>query len=233
MTNSTRIRPLTAMKAMRRLIADAERTEEVFTIVQALSGNSLERGYRRFRRTPVGEDVLASQRNLIDSLADRETLRAMPDNSLGRAYLAFMESENLSADGLVAASVNRDHQRNDPGLALYGARLRDMHDLMHVTTGYGRDTFGELCLLAFTFAQTRNRGIGFIVLMGAANQRKTRGNGVLSAVWQAYLAGRRTAWLPAENWEQRLSQPLDVVRSELGINPPSNYVEMRQQWATA
>ena len=130
MTNSTRIRPLTAMKAMRRLIADAERTEEVFTIVQALSGNSLERGYRRFRRTPVGQDVLASQRNLIDSLADKETLRALPDNSLGRAYLAFMESENLSADGLVDASVNRDHPRNDPGLALYGARLRDMHDLM-------------------------------------------------------------------------------------------------------
>jgi ubiquinone biosynthesis protein COQ4 len=233
MTNPTRIRPLTAMKAMRRLIADAERTEEVFTIVQALSGNSLERGYRRFRLTTVGHDVLASRRNLIDSLADTETLRALPDNSLGRAYLAFMESENLSADGLVDASASRDRQLKDPGLTLYAARLRDMHDLMHVTTGYGRDTFGELCLLAFTFAQTRNRGIGFIVLMGAVNQRKTRGNGVLSAVWQAFLAGRRSAWLPAENWEQRLSQPLDVVRRELGINLPSNYVETRQQWATA
>ena len=34
-----------------------------------------------------------------------------------------------------------------------GERLRDIHDLFHVITGYGRDALGELCLLAFTNAQ--------------------------------------------------------------------------------
>ena len=41
-----------------------------------------------------------------------------------------------------------------------------MHDLWHVTTGYGRDALGELSLLAFTYAQEKNRGIGAIVLYG-------------------------------------------------------------------
>ena len=30
-------------------------------------------------------------------------------------------------------------------------------------TGYSRDILGELALLAFTYEQTRNRGIGYIV----------------------------------------------------------------------
>ena len=29
-----------------------------------------------------------------------------------------------------------------------------------VTTGYGRDALGELSLLAFTYAQEQNRGVG-------------------------------------------------------------------------
>ena len=41
-----------------------------------------------------------------------------------------------------------------------------MHDLWHVTTGYGRDALGELSLLAFTYAQEQNRGIGAIALYG-------------------------------------------------------------------
>ena len=40
-----------------------------------------------------------------------------------------------------------------------------MHDLWHVTTGYGRDALGELSLLAFTYAQEQNRGIGAIALI--------------------------------------------------------------------
>jgi ubiquinone biosynthesis protein COQ4 len=217
---------------MKRLINDPEQTHEVFIIVEALSGNSLGRSFKRFQRTPIGHEVLRMQRNLLDTLSDRDALRALPPDSLGRTYLAFMESEDLSADGLVDASTARV-PTNDPDLARYAARLRDMHDLMHVSTGYGRDTFGELCLLAFTFAQTRNPGIGFIVLMGAAKLARQAGPNVLATVWRAYRAGRRANWLPAEDWESLLARPLDEVRQELGISPPSDYLAMRKQWATA
>ncbi len=57
-------------------------------------------------------------------------------------------------------------RRPDPQQRWYNARLRDMHDLWHVVTGYGRDSFGEACLLAFSYAQTRNRGIAFIAFFG-------------------------------------------------------------------
>ena len=41
----------------------------------------------------------------------------------------------------------------------YHERQRDAHDLWHVSTGYGRDPLGELCLLAVTWRQLGNPGI--------------------------------------------------------------------------
>lgn len=232
MSNATRIRPLTALKAMKRLLADPEQTHEVFVIIDALSGPSLERSFRRFRRTPVGREVVRGERNLLTSLSDRDALRSLPADSLGRAYLEFMEIEDLSADGLVDASRARATP-NDPAFARFAARQRDMHDLMHVSTRYGRDTFGELCLLAFTYAQTGNPGIGFIVLMGAAKLTRTRGRGVLKAAWRAYRAGRRATWLPAEDWEALLARPLREVQADLGIAAPTDYLDLQNRWAVA
>ena len=54
------------------------------------------------------------------------------------------------------------------------------------------------------------------------------GGSVPSAMWQAYRTGKRASWLPAEDWESRLEQPLEAVRDELGITPPEIYREALQ-----
>lgn len=220
---STRMQPLVALKAIRRLIRDPEDTAQVFTIVRALAGSSIERGYRRFAKLPVGQRILSRPGELLDTLRDRDSLRALPAGSLGRAYLSFVESENLSADGLVEASEQGEERWESADKERYGKRLRDQHDLWHTVTGYGRDELGELCLLAFTYAQTRNRGIGFIVLVGAFKMREVFGRGVFRAVRRGYRDGRRAAWLPGQEWEALLARPLDEVRQELGIEEPVPY----------
>ncbi|MGE0621846.1 MAG: Coq4 family protein [Pseudomonadales bacterium] len=230
---STRMQPLVALKAIRRLINDPEDTAQVFTIVRALAGSSIERGYRRFLKLPAAQTILGRPAELLDTLRDRDALRAMPSASLGRAYLSFVESENLSADGLVEASEVDQDRWTDPGMERYGKRLRDQHDLWHTITGYGRDELGELCLLAFTYAQTRNRGIGFIVLVGSFKMRETFGSGVFRAVRRGYGDGRRAAWLPGQDWESLLARPLDEIRSELGIVEPVPYRALLSEYAAA
>ena len=72
-----------------------------------------------------------------------------------------MQSEKITADGLVDASeenVPSELESQSEELIAFGKRMRDQHDLWHVLTGYGRDTFGEDFLLAFTYAQTKNLG---------------------------------------------------------------------------
>ncbi|HEY5646664.1 MAG TPA: Coq4 family protein [Pseudomonadales bacterium] len=228
-----RAQPLVALRAIRDLIDDPEDTAQVFTIVRALGGSSIERGFRRFVRLPLGQKIIDREIDLLDTLQNREALRAMPAGSLGRAYLRFVEAEHLSADGLVEASEAEQPGWANPALERYGKRLRDQHDLWHTLTGYGRDELGELCLLAFTYAQTRNRGIGFIVLVGSFKLREIFGRGVFRAVRRGHRDGRRAAWLPGQDWEALLARPLDDVRRQLGIEEPVPYRALLAEYSAA
>jgi ubiquinone biosynthesis protein COQ4 len=221
-----RIQPRRAMRAIRNLMQNPERTDQVFEIIDALAGNASQRGLARLRTTTTGPRLLAEKRRLIESLRNRDYLRSLPDGSFGRAYLAFMERENLSADGLVEASAGRQRgQEDDADQTFYNLQLRDMHDLWHIVTGYGRDAFGELCVLAFTYGQTRNRGIGTIVMFGLRNASRVIG---VRAAWrgvsEGYRRGRAAAWLPAQDWLALLALPLDAVRQALNIAPAHHYV---------
>lgn len=227
---NARMQPLVALSALRQLIADPEDTAKVFVVIRAMAGPSLRRGLRRFKQTTAGPRALAERRSLLDVLRDRETLAAMPPGTLGRAYHEFIYGESLSADGLVSASMDGDVQAynfDDPELSWYGERMRDQHDLWHVLTEYRRDPFGEACLLAFTYAQTRNRGIGLIILAAGWKLRQEIGGGALRAMWRAYRAGQRASWLPGQDWEGLLKRPLEEVRRLLAIQPPTAYLAMR------
>lgn len=235
MTNSTkpaRMQPLVAMRALKTLINDPDQTEQVFVIIKAMSGDSLAQSFRRFEKTAMGQTILAERRQLLTTLLDRDRLREFPSGSLGRAYLNFVETEQITADGLVEAS-EADDVINDPELRLFGERMRDQHDLWHVTTGYGRDTFGEACLLAFTYAQTKNRGLGIIALVGKIKISRELGSGVRKAMWQAYRAGKNAAWLPQQDWEALLAKPLEEVRQQLNVLPPAIYRETLEDYQPA
>ncbi len=219
-----KMQPIVAIRAMAKLLKNPEATEEVFVILRALSGDAIGKGYRRFITTPQAREILDSETSLLEVLGDRDGLRGLPEGSLGQRYLAFMEAGNITAEGLKDASEGEDLQRlENPDMETYALRLRDQHDLWHVTTGFGRDVAGEACLLAFTYAQTKNRGIGFIGAMGALKLRKVFGSQFFSSMWQAYQMGRRTSWLPAQRWEQLLALPLEEVRAKLGVEAPTRY----------
>lgn len=221
-----RIEPMKAIRAIRALIADKEDTGQVFKIIDALSGGSDARMFDRFMTNETGVRVVAEKRSLISLLNDRERLGRLAEGTLGRAYYDFMTSENLTADGLVAASEEapRLYAGMPEAAGLFRDRMRDAHDLWHVATGYGRDGLGELCLLAFTYAQTRNRGIGFIVLVGTrVASKQAPGLGIWRAVREGYRHGRAARWLPTADWETLIALPLAEVRARLGIAMPAIY----------
>ena len=218
-----------ALRALRELTDNPEDTPRVFEIVRALGRPALKRGLRRFRTTAVGQRVLRDRVDLIDTLRDRESLAALPVGTLGRTYHDFIYGESLSADGLVAASMEQGVQAydfKDPDLKRFGERMRDQHDLWHTVTQYGRDPFGELCLLAFSYAQMKNRGIGLIVVVGAFRAVRELGPQALKAVRHAYRAGRHASWLPGEDWAANLRLPVHEVRRQLAIKPPAEYREV-------
>lgn len=226
--DSPRASLATALRALRALIEDPDDTRRVFEILRALGLRSVRRRARRFAATRLGRGIHSRPRELVDVLRDRDALARLPEASLGRAYCDFVRSERLSADGLAEASIAADAIRgiDDPQLARFIRHVRDQHDLWHAVTGYGRNPFGEVCLLAFTYAQMGNPGIALIAFAGVWKIFRGTGNGaIFKAVWSAYRAGRRASWLPAEDWDALLPLPLGDVRRQLAIQPSRSYRE--------
>jgi len=220
---------------MEALSANPDDTAQAIRAIAAMSGNSPERCFRRFRKSQQGERILREKRELYDVLSDLGGLGAMPEGSLGRAIWAFYSTEQISAQGLRGASEEAVGEggffAGDDDRARFARRLREMHDVFHVLTGYGRDVRGEIACLSFTFAQTKNTGIGYLAL------RVLRGAGWSSEmgrlIRQAFWRGRRAQWLVDQDWEALLPLPLEQVREELGVGPAPDYEPVRSAGAPA
>lgn len=217
----TRLRPLEAVKAVHRLFANPNSTEEVFIILRAMRGRSGIRLFNRFRKSPMGARILEERRSLFTALSGANALAALPEGSLGRTYHRFMAAENLSPQGLVAPSQLWEEEALTPDARLFRERMRDMHDLTHTLTGYGRDPLGELCLMAFTFSHTGNLGMGLIVLMGFF---KIESWPVRRAVLEGLRHGfKARCWFPDTDWEALLSEQILDLRRRFSIAEPKAY----------
>ena len=142
---------------------------------------------------------MTAEKPLVDYLLDRDWLAALPKGSLGERYYNFTKVEQITADGLTDASIEgRDEEREMSAAQIkYHERMRDAHDLWHVTTGYGRDPLGELCLLAVTWRQLGNLGILVIIAAGFMVTRKEAPElGIGLALREAFRLGKAAKGLP-------------------------------------
>ena len=223
-----------ARRATAALSANPDDTEQAIRAIAAMSGNSNERCFRRFKRTTGGARILRERRELYDVLGDVDRLESMPVNSLGKAIWEFYTTEELSAQGLKAAGEAAGggaggESDSDTEGARFGRRMRDLHDVFHVLTGYGRDMRGEMACLAFTFAQTWNTGIGYLVLRSLRNAGWRSEHGRF--LRQAYRRGRDSRWLIDQDWENLFEQPLEALRDSLGVGPAVVYEQVRSPGA--
>jgi ubiquinone biosynthesis protein COQ4 len=214
-----------AGRALAALLRNPDDLPQVFTIIDSLSGTAPHRLLRKFKQTETGRRLLRDKPDITPLLADRAALRAMPAGSLGRAYLAFVESENISAEGIRAASSESEYARPEEFRYLHD-RLRDTHDLWHAATGYKGDVLGELALLAFILAQNWNTAIAMIVAAGVIKGFSHGASGV-DVIRDGWRRGKSAAWLGSQDWEALLPLPLDEVRLRLGLESPPNYVPVR------
>jgi len=225
-----------AFRAMRLLLADPKDTVQVFRVMKALNGGTSQRNYHRLIRTPEGGHIAYNREELVTKLTDREWLSQFAPGTVGAAYRAFLERTGFSADGLEAVSmeVERDNRDEKTPYAWMGRRERDLHDIWHTLTGYrADDPLGELCLVAFSYAQSKGLGWAFIAAMGSLKSlREPHSGAVLRAVWEGYRNGRNAKWLHAEDVDTLFAEPLEDARKRLNIPRPVAY-EHAQELVTA
>lgn len=227
--------PFHALSSVMKLLVNKEDTRQVFEIVGALAGNSHNRFFQRFVDTDYGSRVVQEPVRVEEILGRRDWLRSLPEGSVGRAYLAFMEGEDLTPDGILLAAneagIDYSAETQFAELRRMSIHFDVVHDLWHVLTGYGRDTLGELCLLIYTREQVGSPGLRLITWIGAAAGKLEKpAMPILRAMKEARLMGQKSAWIPGVDIEELLLKPLQVARDELGLINPTIYRSIPSDW---
>lgn len=223
----SRFQPLKAWHHMQKLIADKEDTEQVFHIIEALNGRSFEKNFAAFVASPEGARLLKERTYLPPILDDHSWIRELPEGTVGRAYVDFMEREGLTAQGLVEESLK--HRAGQPDFdddyLWFGNRLRDTHDLFHVLSGYNRDALGEASLLSFTYSQNPGNGVLFIAFMGCRTIAKNapKAARIMDCFWEGKRNGAAAQKIMRQDIVALMKEPLEDARTRLGIRKPVAY----------
>lgn len=154
----------------------------------------------------AGIDRLADQRgSSVPPVTTREQLQACPPHSLGRAWIDLVTANGYS-------------------LLTSGPRRKQLHDAIHVLTGYGTDDWGELEVQAFLLGCKFH---SFHLPLIAGLLRRLLMAGELRGAWvdrvrAAYDRGRFAApTFDPDTWpaEYLLDMPIPIAQDCLGILP--------------
>lgn len=215
-----------AIAAFQRLMADKEDTSQVFAIMHALNGDAYKIDYIRLLALPGGGRIAYERPELADKLMDDAWRASFPPGSVGAAYVDFLEANNFSPAGM----IDESHKGVPPAeldqrhpYAWFARRVRDVHDVWHVLTGYDRDPLGELCLVALSFQETGGLGWALLAGGGFLRARGPAAGQARRAILEARRRGKRAKWLPGEDYDKVMFEPLEAARARLGLTPPLAY----------
>ncbi len=200
--------------AVYRILCDSTATDEVVIAEEITAQEQL--------RFWLGEGIfeteegrrLWSERPEI-SETDLDSLRALPDGSLGREFARFLDDQSISLAGLAQGTPFTDGEEE----SYLMRRIRQCHDLWHVLLGVGTQGHEEVLVHCFSIAQTGFPYSLMVISLGSLKHM------VLEGRWNTLRHDTRAAWRSGANaapilgifWEDRWSQPLEAVRRELGI----------------
>ena len=159
-----------------------------------------------------------------------DDLKAHAPGTVGRTYYHFIADNGLEANlatnykalhDMMKMQGNLDRMPDNLNYAII--RGFQIHDLLHVLTGYEATPDGEIALQAFCLAQIRFPY--FSMWMSVVTARMTYLDPdmivpTMDAVSEGWQYGRATENLQFERWEEMLDRPLADVRREYGIRPP-------------
>lgn len=173
---------------------------------------------------PTGRRILRDKPRITSQSMSLEKLRLLPDNTVGRAYAAWLDREGVTPD-------TRDSVRyiDDPEEAYVMQRYRETHDFVHAITGLPVIIEGELAVKAFEFANTvlpmTGLSLAAIIRLKPAERKR---------FFEVYGPWAMRNGLKAEEmvnvyWEEELETDAGDLRKRLGIEMPPDLRETRKK----
>ena len=206
---------LRAYKAFKKLRKNVSNTIFIFEILHALNPPSLRWSFNKLLETESGGEVAYNSEEVSDYFS---TLYERPEGSVGReCHKLFPNQQFLLKISRRKSSNNKWIEAKHP-YNWMARRYRDTHDTWHTLTGYPTTEIGEMCLAAFSFAQTKSLGWMLICLLVMIKYGIYKPE-IISMVRRAYLRGKNAKFLLAENYDNMFSEDLESARKRLNIMP--------------
>ncbi|KAK5124332.1 Ubiquinone biosynthesis protein [Meristemomyces frigidus] len=172
---------------------------------------------------PTGRRILRDKPRITSQTMRLEILRQLPENSVGRAYAAWLDREGVTPDTRDAVKYV-----DDPEEAYVMQRYRETHDFTHAITGLPVIIEGELAIKAFEFANTAlpmtGLSLAAVVRLKPAERRRFFG---VYAPW-AVRNGLAAEEVVNVYWEEELETDVGVLRERLGIEMPPDLRGVRK-----
>ncbi len=224
--NARKLGPLGLVREIARARRMGPEPETVFRLLRPFHGPAFDTIYDRVMADETGRRILREGRSLHPVLLDFDRLRSLPEGTLGHEYGRFMETNQIDIASFATASL-RHMARSDYANAeawTLANRKRDIHEIVHVISGYGTDVLGEMCELAFNVREdARPRASGFAIRVNVSIFRRLGYQHGEAAISEAFERGRRVGLMVGADWEAMMDWRLEDVRAHLRISNPPPY----------
>jgi ubiquinone biosynthesis protein COQ4 len=179
---------------------------------------------KRMLLDPTGRRILRDRPRITSKTLSVEMLRALPENSVGRIYAAWLDREGVTPDTRDAVRYIDDEEE-----AYVMQRYRECHDFYHAVTGLPVWVEGELGLKAFEFANTGlpMTGLSLAAIVRLKPLERQRMFQIFLP-W-AFANGWRSKDLINVYWEEELGTDVADLRKRLGIEQPPDLRAIRRK----
>jgi ubiquinone biosynthesis protein COQ4 len=172
----------------------------------------------------TGRRILRDRPRMTSETLRLDYLRSLPENTVGRNYVSWLDREGVSPDTRPLVRYI-----DDPECAYVMQRYRECHDFYHALTGLPIVREGEVALKAFEFANTLLPMTGFSLLAVGTLKRRER-----QRFFQIYLPwavknGLRAKEVINVYWEEEMETDVNEIRRRLGIEQPPDLRSIRKK----
>lgn len=186
----------------------------------------LRRLQKQMLSDPVGRQILRERPRITSTSLDLEHLRSLPQDSIGRTYVEWLDREGVSPDTRVPVRYIDDEE-----LAYIYQRYRECHDFYHAITGLPIIIEGEIAVKVLEFM---NMGIimpGLGALFAPLRLKPSQKDRLYNIYYPwAFRSGLNSKPLINVYWENILEQDVSVFRKNIGIEQPPDLRNLRKEY---